>query len=539
MTYLLWHYLAESAQRFPSRPAVIWQNSAMSYRDLDGLSTRLAKILVRHGIAREKRVGLYMPKSSHSIVAMLGISKAGSAYVPLDPQAPPRRIAFIMENCSLSGLITTTRQLAQVKDHLRDLRALRFIMLADVDADDSSSRGVQPEIHSWGELERADWSDPDLIPGVETDPAYLLYTSGSTGTPKGVILSHRHALTFVDWAAETFAVTPEDRLSNHAPLHFDLSVFDLYAAFRSGACVVLVPDEISPFPIELARWIEDQEISIWYSVPSALIRLLLHGKMERYNYRNLRAVLFAGEVFPVKYLREIMQKWRHSEFYNLYGPTETNVCTYFKAPRPLQPGIADVSIGKACANTEVFAVDDQESRITPGQTGELYVKGPSVMLGYWGLPEKTGQVLVANPLQPAYHEQIYRTGDIVRLEADGNYSFIGRKDHMVKSRGYRIELGEIEQVLYQHDLVREAVVVALPDDEIGSRLKAFIAPNRKGALSDLELQSFCSARLPKYMVPEAFILTHELPKTSTGKIDRVVLAKRLESGNQEMETSKT
>jgi amino acid adenylation domain-containing protein len=369
--------------------------------------------------------------------------------------------------------------------------------------------------------------------GLETDPAYLLYTSGSTGTPKGVILSHRNALTFVDWAADSLEVGPDDRLSNHAPHHFDLSVFDIYAASRSGACVVLVPDAVSPFPMDLARWIDEKEISIWYSVPSALIRLLLHGKIDRYPYKKLRSILFAGEVFPVKYLRDLMKQLRHADFFNWYGPTETNVCTYYKVPNPLDPSAADIPIGKACGNTEVFAVDGNERVLSPGKTGELYVTGPSVMLGYWGLRDKTAQVLQANPFEPAYDQPLYRTGDIVRLEPDGNYGFIGRKDHMVKSRGHRIELGEIEQVLYQHELVREAVVVAVPDDEIGSRLKAFVAPNGTGSASSSDLQSFCLARLPKYMVPEAFILKSELPKTSTGKIDRVTLTKSLESDKQE------
>src|SRR5262249_21575276 len=249
---------------------------------------------------------------------------------------------------------------------------------------------------------------------------YLLYTSGSTGNPKGVILSHRNAMTFVEWGADTFGVTEQDRLSNHAPLHFDLSVFDIYVALRCGACVDLVPDEIAPFPIELARWIEAERISIWYSVPSALTRLLLHGQLERFEYTALRHVLFAGEVFPVKYLRDVMSRLPHGTFSNLYGPTETNVCTYYTVPRLAPDRTEEIPIGRACANTEVFAVDETGRVVGPGETGELLVRSPTVMLGYWGLPEKTAQVLVANPLQSAYHEPVYRTGDFVRPTADGD-----------------------------------------------------------------------------------------------------------------------
>jgi len=527
MAYLLWHLVAESARRYPQRPAVSWRQSVLSYRDLDDQCSRLAALLAASGIGRGDRVALHLPKSIKSVVALLGVLKAGAAYVPVDPSAPARRAAYILKDCAVRGLITTTRNLRPLGEFLPDLRAVETILLADDQAEPVPA-GTRVSIRGWGELSEAKVGVLAAeTRGVETDPAYLLYTSGSTGTPKGVILSHRNALAFVDWGAETFAVRPDDRLSNHAPLHFDLSVFDIYVALRSGACVVLVPDEIAPFPLELARWIDAEEISIWYSVPSALVRLLLHGRLDRFKYPKLRTVLFAGEVFPVKYLRELQARLGGVEFYNLYGPTETNVCTYHQVPDPLAPETTDIPIGRACANTEVFAIDESGRPAGPGQTGELYVRGPTVMLGYWGLPEKTRDLLIANPLQPGFHDPAYRTGDLVRLEADGCYRFLGRRDHMVKSRGYRIELGEIEQTLYDHLQVKEAVVVAVPDEEIGARLKAVIVPHVGAALDPAELKAFCLGRLPKYMVPEEVLFRDELPRTSTGKTDRVAVARSL------------
>lgn len=532
MTYLLWHYLTDSARKHPSRPAVAWRGTVLSYAELDEQSNRVASLLAASGIGPGSRVGLYMPKSHLSVVAMLGTLKAGAAYVPVDPNAPVRRVAFILDDCAVRGLITTTDKLVQLHKSSSEMTSLETILLADSPGG-FTPPNVHARVHRWEDLGQVAVKKPAPDVAIESDPAYLLYTSGSTGSPKGVILTHRNALTFVEWGAETFGVRPDDRLSNHAPLHFDLSVFDIYVALRSGACVVIVPDQVAPFPVELARWIDAEEISIWYSVPSALTRLLLHGKLERFAYRKLRTVLFAGEVFPVKYLREVIARLSNAEFYNLYGPTETNVCTYYKVPSVLDPEAVEIPIGRGCANTEVFALDDSGSPISAAQTGELYVRGPSVMPGYWGLPEKSRDVLVRNRLQAAFDERIYRTGDIVRLEADGNYSFIGRKDHMVKSRGYRIELGEIEQVLYQHGQVREAVVVAVPDEEIGTRLKAVIAPHAEGALSEAELQAFCAARLPRYMVPEVFLFRSDLPKTSTEKTDRQALSKIFSSPQEE------
>jgi len=307
-------------------------------------------------------------------------------------------------------------------------------------------------------------------------------------------------------------------------------VFDVYVALRSGACIVMVPDQVAMFPGQLAKWIRDQRISVWYSVPSALVRMLLHGQMDAVRYPDLRILLFAGEVFPQKYLRDVMGLLPHVEFFNLYGPTETNVCTFYHVPHDLDPAATSIPIGAACANQQVFAVDEQGRVTGVGEEGELLVRGGTVMAGYWGLPDKTAQVLVRNHLQPAFEDRVYRTGDIVRLAPDGNYVFVGRRDHMVKSRGYRIELGEIEQVLHQHDKVKEAAVIPVPDEEIGARLQAFVTPQEGATLAAEELHAFCLTRLPVYMVPEGFAIRPELPTTSTGKTDRQALLASLREG---------
>lgn len=522
MAYLLWQYLTDSTNRFPSAPAVTCRGEILSYQDLHDQSTRFANMLAVEGIGRGCRVGLYMTKSVYSVVAMLGILKAGAAYVPVDPNAPPRRAAFILSDCAVTGLVSTTRAIVGLREFATELKQVNTVILAE-EQPGFLSWGLGARIHHWGALAHADSKRLLAAPGVESDPAYLLYTSGSTGKPKGVIISHRNAITFVEWGAATFAVSPEDRLSNHAPLHFDLSVFDIYAALRCGACVVMVPEEVTLFPIELAGWIDAERITIWYSVPSALVRLLLHGQPERFGYQALRCLLFAGEVFPAKHLQKLIAMLPHVAFYNLYGPTETNVCSFYRIPQTSVETVSDIPIGQACANTEVFAVNEEDRLIRPGEVGELLVRGPSVMLGYWGLPEKTAQAMVTNPLQFAYHERVYRTGDYVRLRHDGHYDFLGRKDHMVKSRGYRIELGEIEVTLYQHAKVREAVALALPDEEIGARLVAVVVCYQDQEVSSKDLGEFCRSRLPNYMVPEEFVFRDELPQTSTGKTDRLAL----------------
>jgi len=455
---------------------------------------------------------------------MLGVLKSGAAYVPVDPAAPAQRVGFILKDCAVSAVVTVGRKLAETAEFFRQIPELRMIVLADAVAAEPPRADI--EIMSWHEATGNCGAVAPEVGAIESDPAYLLYTSGSTGTPKGVVLSHRHALTFVDWGQATFEVGTADILSNHAPLHFDLSVFDIYVALQAGACVKILPDNVAPFARELARWIEAEGITVWYSVPSALVRLLMHGEPERFEYAKLRVALFAGEVFPVKYLHQIMQRWRNARFYNLYGPTETNVCTFFAVPSDLPLETGEIPIGAPCANTNVFALTDSGTVATIGESGELYVRGPALLSGYWKRSEKTREMLVQNPLAMAYPEMTYRTGDIVRVDEHGRYWFIGRRDHLVKCRGYRIELGEIEQVLYQHADIKEVVIVAVRDEEVGARLHAFLAAT-SSSLNDKDLQEFIGARLPKYMIPEVFHFERELPKTSTGKIDRLSLAQRL------------
>ncbi|HEV3279572.1 MAG TPA: amino acid adenylation domain-containing protein [Terriglobia bacterium] len=519
MAYLLNHLLTRSAGRYPERPAIWARGRSLTYAELEERSNQLAHLLRERGLAKGDRVGLFFPKSVESLVAMFGVLKAGGVYVALDPGAPAGRIEYIVQNCGIRGLVTVPEKLRTLDP--REIPSVEFCLLADEGATPEAANQIP-----WAALSGFTGSrPPEPRQPTTLDLAYIIYTSGSTGRPKGVMLTHQNALTFVQWCADEFGVTPEDRLSNHAPLHFDLSVFDVYNAIEAGACVTMIPEDVQLFPASLTRFIVTQGISIWYSVPSALVFLVLHGRLGAADLSRLRIILFAGEVFPMKYLRQLAELVPQAALYNLYGPTETNVCTYYKVDRAALAAQERLPIGRSCLNTEVFAVDDQDRVITePGVEGELYVRGPCVTPGYWGDPEKTHKMVVPNRFQPHFEENLYRTGDLVRLRAEGDYDFLGRRDSQIKSRGYRIELGEIEAVLLAHVEVREAAVVAVPDEEIGARLRAFVTTHNGSGLEPAELQQHCAAKLPHYMIPERIQLREAMPKTSTGKIDRVRLA---------------
>ena len=529
MAYLLQQLLTDAAARQPKRPAVASAGGLLSYQELDQLSNKMARALVRQGVAPGDRVGLLATKSAASLVGIYGALKAGACYVPLDPKAPAERLSYVLEDSGAAVIVADeprARQAAALAGSLPRLQAVVASLAGRLGpGQEAAGPARDAAIVPWAAV-AAETAEPLAEErAIEADLAYILYTSGSTGTPKGVMISHRNSLTFVEWAAAAARLTTQDRVCSPAPLHFDLSVFDIFAACRAAACVAVLPEGAATFPVSIAEWLERERISVWYSVPSVLTLLASYGSLGQFDLSRLREVIFAGEVFPPKYLARLMADLPHPRYLNWYGPTETNVCTAFEVPA----GEADAGpapIGKACANTEVFAVTSEGRRVSrPGEAGELYVRGPSVMRGYWGQPAKTAEALVRNPFREEYDEVVYRTGDLVTLEQAGNYVYLGRGDSMVKIRGYRVELGEVQAALYRHPAIREAAVLPVPDELLGTRLRAVVAAGGEGKLTREDVLDHCRQWLPEYMVPDIVEFREELPRTSTGKVDRAGLAR--------------
>lgn len=505
--------LTDSAARHADRPAVVAPGHGMlNYRALDALSARVRDRLVAMGVHRGDRVGIYLHKSIDAIAALFGILRAGAAYVPVDPGAPAARNAYILHNCAVRCALVESVRADALRAEFDALGSAPppLLLIDEPGAGDALARA----------LDEADARSP-AAPAADIDSApdelaYILYTSGSTGKPNGVMLSHLNAVSFVDWCSALFRPDENDRFSSHAPLHFDLSILDIHLAIKHGAALVLIPEDKGKDPLHLAQLIESERITVWYSAPSILGLMAQFGNLPAHDCTSLRLVLFAGEVFPVKHLRTLCTLLPRPRYFNLYGPTETNVCTWYEVVPPVPPERSTpYPIGKVCEHLRNRVVDEDGRPAAPGSEGELCINGPGVMQGYWGLPEHNTRAFLIDPDGTHW----YRTGDIVVQDADGQYIYRGRRDRMVKRRGYRIELGEIEAGLYRHPAIKEAAVVALPDADNGVRIIAFLSSRSGEPLSLIALRRFCAEQMPLYMIPDQFSWLDALPRTSTDKTD--------------------
>ncbi len=504
----------------PDHAAVVdEQGRIWTYAELARSADRLATRLARWGVGRGDRVGVFLPKGFEAVAALHGILQVGAAYVPVDPTAPVIRGAGILADAGVKAVVV-------LDEFADDLRAHwpgsgpqpRFVV---VDGSDEGGRSESAATKVRGPLDArwdsvmADLAPSPLSPATDPDDlAYILYTSGSTGMPKGVMLSHRAAFAFLDWCSSTFDLTPSDRFASHAPFHFDLSIFDLFASCRVGATLALIGEATGKDPARLAKFLKDSGVTVWYSAPSILRMLVERGDVDRADFPAPRLVLFAGEVFPIAPLRKLRAAWPDADLWNLYGPTETNVCTAQKVPRTIPPEIDEpYPIGTVCSSDLARVVDEHGREVAPGSVGELIINGPSVMLGYWGRPDLTARAFMLDD-----GGAWYRTGDLVSDLGGGSYRFHGRRDRMVKKRGYRIELGEVEAALYRHEAVDRAAAIARVGED-GVTITAFVAmkPGTKGSI--IALKRHCTRHLPPYMVPDEVQFLSNLPTTSTDKVD--------------------
>ena len=470
--------------------ALIFGEQRLTYAELNRRANRLAHYLRAVGVVPEVLVGVFAERSVEMLVGLLGVLKAGGAYLPLDPQYPQERLAFMLADTAAPVLITQKHLSARLPP-----QGARVIFLdADREAFDAENA-----------------ENPTAI-AAANNLAYVIYTSGSTGRPKGVAIEHRSAVAFLDWATGRFTEADLEGTLASTSICFDLSIFELFAPLACGGSVVLAENALALPALPAAR-----EVTLVNTVPSAMAELVRTGGLPA----SVRTVNLAGEPLKSSLAEEVYRHEHVRQVYNLYGPSEDT--TYSTEALVGRGAGREPTIGRPIANGEVYLLDEYRRPVPVGVTGELYLGGAGLARCYLNRPGTTAERFIPHPFSAEPGARLYRTGDLARFLADGQLELVGRVDSQVKIRGFRIEPGEIEVALVTHPQVREAAVIARGDAPDEKRLVAYVERQPGAALAPGELRAFLRAKLPEYMIPSGFVPLDEMPRTANGKIDRRAL----------------
>jgi amino acid adenylation domain-containing protein/thioester reductase-like protein len=473
----------------PDAIAVAFQEQRLSYRELDKRSNQLANYLVSAGVGPDVLVGICVERSVEMVIGLLGVLKAGGAFLPLDPTYPKDRLAFMVQDSGVAVLLTFERLLPKIAAYPRTVICM-----------DSTAKRLALQ--------------SEERPSVQVSAsslAYVIYTSGSTGRPKGVLVEHRGVCNWSEMQARTLELGPGTRLLQFARLSFDASVWEVFTALTSGSTLWVAPQEaLLPGPA-LDQLLREHAINITLLPPSAL------AVLSPEDLPALRTLIVGGEACSA----ELVARWAPGRsFWNFYGPTEITVyaTSFLCAPDGRRP-----AIGRPIANTQVYVLDPRMQPVPIGVPGELYIGGAGLARGYLKRPELSAERFVQSPFSGDPSKRVYKTGDQVRWLKDGTLEFLGRLDHQVKVRGFRIELEEIDAVLRQHPNVRESIVIVREDAPGDQRIVAYLVPRDGRPPAAADLKAFLSEKLPSFMVPSAFVALQSMPLTPSDKIDRRAL----------------
>lgn len=481
--------LKQSVQLFPDNTALICNENNVTYSELYKLSNTLKNCLSLNGINKGDRVAIYSEKSIEFVASIFGVLDNDCAYIPLDINAPIERNKFIIKDCEISALLIDDKHIDFFKDDFEITAQFNNLIV------------LKNKIEN---LEKS----PDNL-------AYILYTSGSTGHPKGVMYSHEGAMAFVNWCDKTFDLNSDDYFSSHAPFHFDLSIFDLFVCVKKSAALVIINETIAKSPLLLVKLINDLKITVWYSTPTILKLMTEYGKLEKHDLSHLKIILFAGEVYQLQLFSNLFKMLPNVSYFNLYGPTETNVCCFYKINN-INDLEEDIPIGKTCSHYKSKILSETLE-------GELLISGEALMLGYWNMKSLTDEKIITD----TNYTKWYKTGDIVSVNKMQEYVFKGRIDRMVKRNGYRIELDEIEKTLLKNMDITSCAVISKITKQNSIQIVSFVITTNDSLKSIIKMKEICVKLLPIYMIPDDFIFVNSFPMTSSNKIDYQNLMKQL------------
>ena len=496
MKTLILDYLEATAARLPSKTAFSDADTSMTFAQFVAAARAVGSALSAK-VGPRSVVGFYMDKSVATAAGFFGAMYAGCAYSQLNLRHPAVRIRAILDTLACPVVVTDREHGAALEAMDVPYEILYLEDLLKSETDEAALARVRAQM-------------------LDVDPLYVNFTSGSTGTPKGVVVCHRSVIDFISCFTEIFGITERDVLANQAPFDFDVSVKDIYSGVMTGAEVAIIPTAYFTNPTKLMDFICEKKSTVLVWAVSALCFLTTMNAIEYRKPEHLRAIMFSGEVMPIKHLNKLRKLLPEVMYVNLYGPTEiTCNCTYYIVDREFDL-TQTLPIGVPFPNERILLLTEDGREAAPGETGELCVSGTAVAMGYYKDPERTAAVFTQNPLNSAYLEPIYRTGDLVRLEESGEMVYVSRKDFQIKHMGHRIELGEIETAISAVEGVSRACCVYLHDK---GKILAFTC----GTADKKAITDGLHDVLPAYMIPNIFMQVEEMPLNKNGKIDRNAL----------------
>jgi long-chain acyl-CoA synthetase len=511
---LLNEFLEKSADLYPHKIALICQGKQFTYADINQKAVSLAHSLKSLGFQRQERVIVQLENSAESIIALFGILKADGIFIILNPKTKAKKLAYIISDCRSRILITDANHAQQLCEIFPDLPGLNQIVLTDRKkySPPAELKGTVNWL-SFNNMIETITAEKISPQNIDIDLASLVYTSGSSGNPKGVMLTHLNMVTAANSITQYLENRHDDIIMDTLPLSFDYGLYQIIMAFKLGATVVLEKGFI--FPEQIINTVVRERVTGWPIVPTIAAMLCRLKNLERHDFSSLRYISSTGQVLPPNHIARLREAFPRVKIFSMYGLTECKRVSYL-SPDQLdkRPG----SVGKAIPNTEVYVVDDSGNIIRePGRSGELVVRGSTVMRGYWGLPEETRRAL-----RPGFYpgEIVLYTGDLFKQDEEGYLYFLGRKDDIIKTSGHMVSPKEVENVLCEIEDVVEAAVIGVPDDVLGRSIKAFVCLTAHSSLTEKDVLDFCYKNLEDYAVPRSIIIRDSLPRTDTGKIQK-------------------
>lgn len=507
---LVQEFLEQSAQRYPDKIALVCGDNRLTYSEIENHANRLANGLRINGIQRGDRIGLFLQNSIELVIGIFAVLKCDAVFVVINATTKTDKLVYILNNCAVSALLISSQQKKMIDDLKRSCASIKFFVTT---GEDNLAQEDETECFTWKEI--LDSSPANRLPvkNIDLDLACLIYTSGSTGEPKGVMSDHSNIIFAVNSITSYIGNTEDDVVINVLPLSFDYGLYQLFMVFSFGGRLIL--EKGFSYPAQVLTLIEREKVTGFPGVPT-IFSMLVNMDLSSYNLSSLRYMTNTAAALPPAHILRIRDKFPWVSLFSMYGLTETKRTLFLP---PSQLDVRPDSVGIAIPGTEVWIEDEEGNRLGAGQIGELVVRGRHVMRGYWGDEELSAQRFRPGRIPG---ERLCYTGDLFRMDEEGYFYFVARKDDIIKSRGEKVSPMEVENVLYKMQGVQEVAVIGVKDALLGQAIKAFIVKNNS-ELSETEVLRFCRNHLEDFMIPKYIQFVDELPKTSSGKIKKTDL----------------